>query len=239
MSTASEPSRRTILAAVVAGAMAAGAASPAAAATPAARPTKASPHLVDYRAWTSYPDWRSGSGAGVRAVAGLRPGVVMAAPAGRADYTDPHTGRTTAWEYAVWTSPVHRLAVPSTEAVASWNAYTPAGTWLQVELTGTYSDGTDTPWYVMGRWAAGDQDIRRTSVDGQSDGRSSVWTDTFSVDDASTGLRLVAYRLRLTLYRTPGSRVTPTVWRLGAMGSAVPDRFTVPASTPGLARELK
>ncbi len=83
---------------------------------------------------------------------------MIGAPAGTADYADPHTGRTTAWEYATWTSPVHRLAVPSTEVIASWNAHTPSGTWLQVELKGTYSDGTDTPWYVMGRWAAGDGD---------------------------------------------------------------------------------
>ncbi|GHK02989.1 membrane protein [Streptomyces sp. Y2F8-2] len=238
MTRASEPSRRTILAAAAAAATAAGTAGPAAAATPTARPTKASPSLVDYRAWTSYADWRSGTAQGVRALAGLRPGLVIATPAGRTDYTDPHTGKSATWEYAAWASPAHRLAVPATELVASWNAHTPAGTWLQVELKGTYSDGTDTPWYVMGRWAAGDQDIRRTSVDGQSDGRSDIWTDTFAIADPASGLRLVSYRLRLTLYRTPGTRITPTVWRLGAMGSDVPDRFTVPASTPGLAEEL-
>ncbi|MGW3497279.1 peptidase C39 family protein [Streptomyces sp. NPDC001020] len=238
MTRASEPSRRTVLAAAVAVATLAGAASPAAAATPAAQPTKPAPSLVDNRAWTSYTDWRSGAAQGVRAVSGARPGVVIAAPAGRVDYTDPHTGKSAAWEYATWTSPVHRLAVPSTEAIASWNAHTPAGTWIQVELKGTYSDGTDTPWYVMGRWAAGDQDIRRTSVDDQSDGKSNIWTDTFAIADAASGLRLVSYRLRLTLYRTPGTKITPTVWRLGAMGSDIPDRFTVPASTPGLAREL-
>ncbi len=193
---------------------------------------------VDNRAWTTHADWRSGTAQGVRPVAGPRPGVAIAAPVGTADYTDPHTGTTAAWEYATWTSPVHRLSVPSAEAIASWNAHTPAGTWLQVELRGTYSDGTDTPWYVMGRWAAGDQDIRRTSVDDQTDGKSSIWTDTFAIDDAATGLRLTSYRLRLTLYRKPGTRLTPTVWRLGAMGSDIPDRFTVPASAPGLAREL-
>ncbi|MFE9998557.1 peptidase C39 family protein [Streptomyces avermitilis] len=238
MTRASEPSRRTVIAAAVAVA-AVGAAGPAAAATPAARPTKASPNLVDNRAWTSYSDWRGGTAKGTRAVAGARPGLAIATPAGRTDYTDPHTGRTATWEYATWTSPVHRLAVPCTEVIASWNAHTPAGTWLQVELTGTYSDGTATPWYVMGRWAAGDQDIRRTSVDGQSDGKSSIWTDTFAIDDTASGLRLVSYRLRLTLYRTPGGRITPTVWRLGAMGSDIPDRFTVPASAPGLAQELR
>ncbi|OIK28918.1 hypothetical protein VT52_003880 [Streptomyces malaysiense] len=226
----------------------AGAATPAAAAaqrgTATARalvagehgPTGARP--IDYHAWTTYSEWRTGTAQGARAVSGPRPGVVMGAPAGTVDYTDPHTGTTAAWEYATWTSPRYRLTVPATEVVSSWNAHTPDGTWLQVELSGTYSDGGDTPWYVMGRWAAGDQDIKRTSVDGQSDGRSSIWTDTFAIDDASTGLRLVSYRLRLTLYRRPGTLLTPTVWRLGAMGSDIPDRFTVPASTPGLAQEL-
>jgi hypothetical protein len=164
--------------------------------------------------------------------------VVIAEPVGVTDHTDPHTGRTARWEYATWTSPVHRSRVPATEVIASWNADTPAGTWLQVELSGRYSDGAATPWFVMGRWAAGDTDIRRTSVDDQGDGRASIWTDTFSVDDAASGLRLDTYRLRLTLYRRPGSGLTPTVWRLGAMASDVPDRFGVPASEPGLAREL-
>ncbi|MEV6835939.1 peptidase C39 family protein [Streptomyces sp. NPDC051133] len=241
MSRARQPSRRTVLTAAVAAAVSAGTV-PAAAVqrtdTGADDPGPAQARPIDYHAWTTYREWRLGTAQGVRAVSGPRPGVVIGTPAGRSDYTDPHTGTTATWEYATWTAPVHRLTVPATEVVASWNAHTPDGTWLQVELQGTYSDGTGTPWYVMGRWAAGDQDIRRTSVDGQSDGKSTIWTDTFAIDDASTGLRLTSYRLRLTLYRRPGTHLTPTVWRLGAMGSDIPDRFTVPASTPGLAQEL-
>ncbi|MFI8888328.1 MULTISPECIES: peptidase C39 family protein [unclassified Streptomyces] len=234
-------SRRTVLTAALAAAATAGAVSsagPATAAAPSAAPSAAGP-AVDNHAWHTYTDWRAGSGAGTRVVAGLRPGLVIGHAEGRTDYTDPHTGTTAAWEYATWTSPVHRSTVPATEVIASWNAHTPAGTWIQIELRGRYSDGTSTPWYVMGRWASGDGDIRRTSVDDQSDGKSSIWTDTFSVDDAASGLRLVSYRLRLTLHRTPGSRRTPTVRRLGAMASDIPDRFTVPASTPRLARELR
>ncbi|MFF5406164.1 peptidase C39 family protein [Streptomyces misionensis] len=243
MSRAQQPSRRTVLAAAVAAAVAGGTAPAAAAGRPgpaadADDPGRTGVRPIDYHAWTTYSEWRGGTSQGTRAVSGRRPGVVLAAPAGSTDYTDPHTGTTATWEYATWTSPRHRLAVPATEVISSWNAHTPEGTWIQVELCGTYSDGSDTPWYVMGRWASGDQDIKRTSVDGQSDGKSSIWTDTFAIDDASTGLRLVSYRLRLTLYRRPGTRLTPTVWRLGAMGSDIPDRFTVPASTPGLAQEL-
>ncbi|MFE1956416.1 peptidase C39 family protein [Streptomyces sp. NPDC059479] len=235
-------SRRSVLAAALAAA-GAGAVSavPAAAAGSSApnAPDRARP-LVDNAFWTSYTDWRSGGHQGTRAVSGSRPALVIGAPAGRTDYSDPHTGQITTWEYATWTSPVRRSKVPATEVIASWNATTPVGTWLQIELRGRYSDGTDTPWYVMGRWTAGDaaDDIRRTSVDGQSDGRSTIWTDTFSVDEPASGLRLDSYRLRLTLYRTPGSRFTPVVHRAGAMASDIPDRFTVPASVPGLAREL-
>ncbi|GGT77572.1 MULTISPECIES: peptidase C39 family protein [Streptomyces] len=240
--TSSTP-RRTVLAA----ALAAAAGTAAASAAPAtARPLAdaeevaevAASGLVDNRFWTSYTDWRCGASVGTRAVAGHRPGLEIDAPAGRLDYADPHTGRTSTWEYATWTSPVHTSTVPATEVIASWNADTPPGTWIQIELRGTYNDATTTPWYVMGRWAAGDGDIRRTSVDDQTDGKSSVWTDTFSVDDTTSGLRLVSYQLRLTLHRTPGTALTPTVWRLGAMASDIPDRFTVPASTPGLDREL-
>ncbi|MFJ2734362.1 peptidase C39 family protein [Streptomyces sp. NPDC087317] len=244
MSRAEQPSRRSVLAvAVAAAAMAGGAAPVAATAAPApaagAKSAGAAPaRPVEYRAWTTYTDWRAGTTRGTHAVAGARPGLEIEKPAGTTDYTDPHTGTTATWEYGTWTSPAHRLSVPATEAVASWNAHTPAGTWIQVELRGTYSDGTDTPWYVMGRWAAGDQDIKRTSVDGQSDGRSTIWTDTFTLDDPASGLRLASYRLRLTLHRRPGTRLTPTVWRIGAMGSDVPDRFTVPASAPGAAGEL-
>ncbi|MFF3754389.1 peptidase C39 family protein [Streptomyces sp. NPDC002018] len=238
----SSTSRRTVLAAALAaaGAGAVSAVPAAAAVSPApTAPDRARP-LVDNAHWTSYTDWRSGEHRGTRAVPGARPALVIGAPAGRTDYADPHTGLTTTWEYATWTSPVHRSRVPATEVIASWNATAPAGTWLQIELGGRYSDGTDTPWFVMGRWTAGDgeTDIRRTSVDDQGDGRSSIWTDTFSVDDPASGLRLDSYRLRLTLYRTPGSRLTPVVHRAGAMASDIPDRFTVPASVPGLAREL-
>ncbi|MFJ4973346.1 peptidase C39 family protein [Streptomyces sp. NPDC088755] len=243
----SPTSRRTVLTAALAAAAGAGAAAPAGPAaaapvsTPATRPfaPQAAAPLVDNRFWHTYTDWRWGSGDGTRVLPGTRPGLAIATPAGRTDYTDPHTGRTAAWEYATWTSPLHRCAVPATELITSWNARTPAGTWIAIELRATYPDGTTTPWFVMGRWASGDGDIRRTSVDDQGDPRSTVWTDTLAVDDAASGVRFAAYRLRLTLYRTPSTRLTPTVWRVGAMASDIPDRFTVPASTPAHARELR
>ncbi|MFE2754565.1 C39 family peptidase [Actinosynnema sp. NPDC059335] len=133
------------------------------------------------------------------------------------------------YEYARWTSPRRVTGFAATQAVASWNADTPPGTWLQVELR-----GDDTPWYVMGRWASGDGDIARTSVPGQADEHGSVDVDTFL---AARPLR--AYRLRVTLYRLADGGASPLLRMAGAMASAVPDRFTVPASAPGVARGIE
>ncbi|MFE2877922.1 peptidase C39 family protein [Streptomyces roseus] len=205
-------------------------------------PGEAAAGAVDNRFWYSYAHWLAGTHHGTAALAGARPGLVIDTPAGRTEYTDPHTAKKGTWEYAVWTSPVHRCAVPGTEAIASWNAHTPAGTWIQVELRATYGSGAVGPWYVMGRWASGDGDVRRTSVDGQTDGSTTVWTDTLAVDAPAKadGVRIAGWQLRLTLHRKPGAAPSPTVWLAGAMVSDVPDRFTVPASAPsGKARELK
>lgn len=242
--------RRTVLAAALAAA--AGTVTTAAQATTATDPTRTdsrpgspmSPDrpaapvpTVDHHSWTTADDWAQGRAQGTTIASGTRPGIRIATPAGTVDYRDPHTGKRATWEYATWTGPDYTLRVPASELIASWNAHTPAGTWITVEVRGTYSDGGHTPWYVMGRWTSGDGtgDIRRTSVDGQKDGKSSVSTDTLAIDDPASGRRLTAYTLRLTLHRTPGSGRTPTVWRVGAMGSDVPDRFEVPASRPGAA----
>ncbi|MGW8375907.1 peptidase C39 family protein [Streptomyces sp. ODS28] len=199
------------------------------------------PAHVSFHAWSSRGDWQSGEHSGTRAVNNGRAGIVIGTPAGTTEYRDPHTKRTDRWEYATWTSREQTPSVPAGELIASWNAHTPAGTWIKVELSGAYSDGAKTPWYTMGIWTSGDgKDVpRRTSVDGQKDGKSSISTDTFAIDDLASGLRLRTYRLRVTLLRAPGGGATPTVWRLGAMTSDVPDRFTVPASKPGAARGVE
>ncbi|MEV6104209.1 peptidase C39 family protein [Streptomyces sp. NPDC051940] len=224
------PSRRTVLTAALVAT--AGTAIATALGQPSATAATAP---VDYHAWCTAADWGGGTANGTAVADGGRPGIVIGTPAGTVSYRDPHTKKSASWEYATWTGPTHGLGTPATEAVASWNADTPAGTWIQIELKGTYSDGTATPWYVMGRWASGDADIKRTSVGSQSDKKSSILTDTFAILSPATGLRLVSYQLRMTLYRKPGTSATPKVWRVGAMASDIPDRFTVPASTPGAA----
>lgn len=237
-------SRRTVLAAAV-GVVAGSGAVPAAAApvaVPAPGPGDvtgaAAGATVEYHGWSTVAQWRCGAADGVRVLAGRRPGIRIGRAAGTVEHTDPHTGTTETWEYAGWTSPEHVCALPATEAVPSWNAHTPPGTWLRVELRARCDDGSTTGWYRMGDWAGGDQDIRRATLDGQQDANTRVWTDTLTVRDPASGRRVVAYRLRLTLFRRPGTGATPTVWRVGAMVSDVPDRFEVAPAPHAVTREL-
>ncbi|MGV9308459.1 C39 family peptidase [Nonomuraea sp. NPDC003727] len=153
--------------------------------------------------------------------------LTFASPAGTTSYTDALGTRS--WEYARWTGPELPIGFAATELVASWTADTPPGSWLQVEMRGRHAAGATT-WYVLGRWAYGEADIRRTSVPGQADADGTVSVDTFV---AATGKPITAYQLRVTLHRAPGSAATPVVKTLGAMASAVPERKTVPVSPGG------
>ncbi|MER5388677.1 C39 family peptidase [Saccharopolyspora sp. NPDC002686] len=181
---------------------------------------------VDFHEWSSGPDFQEGTAEGT-AVDG--DSVRIGDPHGTVLHPSPDGGERE-YDFARWTSPVHPLDFGATQLVGSWNASTPPGTWVQVEMRGRTASGADTGWYVLGQWASGDADIKRTSVGGQSDTNGSVDVDTFT---ASPGAELSGYQLRVTLHRATGTSASPSVSLLGAMASAIPDRFEVPASGAG------
>jgi hypothetical protein len=189
----------------------------------AARTPEAAP--VDFHQWRSARDFRSGHAEGVRP--GPGGSLVIGRPAGVVEHTEPDLGTTRRYEYGRWTSPSYRHGFGATQLVASWNATTPEDTWLLVEMRGRTTAGTATSWYTMGRWALGDEDVLRTTVSVQSDASGHVDVDTFV---ARSGVTLRSYQLRVTLYREAGGRATPRLAMVGAMTSAIPDRFTVPTS---------
>ena len=47
-------------------------------------------------------------------------------------YSDPYLGTTRAYQIGTWTSPVYSTGFGFTELVSSWNAQTPAGTFIRV-----------------------------------------------------------------------------------------------------------
>jgi peptidase C39-like protein len=134
-----------------------------------------------------------------------------------------------------WTSTWTGVPFEFDELVASWNAETPAGTWIRIEMQAS-GPGREHPtkWYLMGIWASSDADIHRTSRGGQGDGDGFVAIDTFIRDKQA--LPLDSYQLRITLYRASGN-ATPRVRMVGAMVSAG-TAYDIPSAFGGRARDL-
>jgi hypothetical protein len=128
-----------------------------------------------------------------------------------------------------WTSTWRTTPFAFDELVVSWNATTPAGTWIQVDMQASGS-GRETKWYVMGIWASGDGDIQRTSVGGQRDTDGTIAIDTFIRDKKAAALD--AYRLRVSLHRAAEGGASPAVRFVGAMVSAA-TRYEIPSPWGG------
>jgi hypothetical protein len=146
-----------------------------------------------------FDDWER-SGTGVNAA-----GEIVLDPATAVSGTDPfgpgaysggtfYNGRS--FMVGEATSPV---VVPSDgfhEAIPSWNAATPAGSWIEIQLRARV-DGTWTKWYNLGVWAADDSTIQSHSVRSQGDAHGSVATDTLRLTAARPAADAVQVRLLL------------------------------------------
>ncbi|HEY9326477.1 MAG TPA: C39 family peptidase [Candidatus Limnocylindria bacterium] len=148
-------------------------------------------------------------------------------------YVDPY-GRTISDERGIWTSAAVRTPFAFDRLIASWNATTPAGTWIDVQMRASGAS-RQTKFYTLAIWSSGDDTVHRTTVRGQSDGDGRVNVDTF---EAGTGAaELTSFELRLTLHRAAGVAATPSVALLTAATSrvALP---SVPSTFSGVVRDL-
>jgi hypothetical protein len=121
------------------------------------------------------------------------------------------------------------------QAIASWNASTPPGSWLEVQFHAQY--GTRwSKWYVLGIWAADTSTIARHSVGAQKDSDGSVAADTFSssAENAATN----TFQLKLRLFSADGVS-TPWVKNIAAAYStSIPQSVNVSAGNPALWNRL-
>jgi len=178
----------------------------------------ASVRHVAYHQWNS-ASFSAGSFSGTTLTAG---DLTIAAPTGTSTYTDPFgDGSTKTYDVATWTSPEVTPGFDYTELVASWNAVTPSGTWVQVSVSGLDDAGLRSKEYVLGRWAEDTDTIHRTSVPAQGDDLATVAIDTLV---AREGRFLETWRLTVSLYREAGSTATPAVSLVGAMASKLPGK---------------
>ena len=102
------------------------------------------------------------------------------------------------------TSPVITTPFNYQEAIASWNASTPAGSWIEIQFRAQYS-GAWSKWYTLGIWASDISTIARHSVNGQGDTNGTVYTDTFvSLSKKGT---TNTFQLKLRLFSADGTAV--------------------------------
>jgi hypothetical protein len=145
-----------------------------------------------------------------------------------ANYSNDGANGSGPYQSGTWTSPDYSTSFGFNELVASWNATTPNGTWIQVEMQPKMLDGHWAKWYILGRWSSSDSDFHRTSVGGQGDADGFVSIDTWFAKDHVA----VAYRLKVTLFRRAGSSATPTLTRLNAVAMNLTNqKMTFPSAT--------
>ncbi|HYP40119.1 MAG TPA: peptidase C39 family protein [Chloroflexia bacterium] len=107
------------------------------------------------------------------------------------------------------TSPATLSTFRFSQAIASWNANTPPGTWVEVQLRGR-TGARWTRWYSMGVWASDEATIKRHSMSRQRDMDGYVSVDTLILKNPRRGLSANAFQLKLRLFATEPANV-PTV----------------------------
>jgi hypothetical protein len=104
------------------------------------------------------------------------------------------------------TSPVISTPGLFSEAIASWNARTPSGTWIETLMRARVG-GRFTKFYNLGVWASDSSTISRHSVRAQGDADGFVAVDTLILDGK---LRADGFELKFRLFSAvPGA--VPTI----------------------------
>jgi hypothetical protein len=202
-------------------------------------PSHTTRHAV-LRCWPGDAEPASGAQQGTTTTAGV---LRYGAGAGLRRYTDPHAaGRDggppdpETWEWAAWVSEPVTPGFPVTSVIASWNATTPSGTWIEVEVRATRDGVGVSRWYALGRWAETDLDVHATSVPGQADADGRVSIDVL---EAAAGVAWTSYQLRVSLMRRPGSAASPEVRLVTAVAASFPGTPPAEVSAPHFARGLE
>lgn len=120
-------------------------------------------------------------------------------------------------------SPLIESDIHWNELVASWNAHTPPGTGLRVEVCAIYP-GRQTRFYNLGRWSLDPAHAQRASEPHQRDPAGRVQTDTLILDQPAQQARL-----RITLFHRDGNP-PPSLRFVGV--SVLDPRASPPALEP-------
>ncbi|MFY0406696.1 C39 family peptidase [Solicola sp. PLA-1-18] len=157
--------------------------------------------------WVTNAQLAQGSVAGTRVSGGS---IKHAKKVGKATVA----GKTYTWSR--WTSPWASTGFAATEVIPSWNAKTPKGSLVQVQVRVRTTGGRTGSWDTVADWASADTVVKRRSGTAQTDDVARVVADTVRATGSNT---IGAWQVRLKLMRRAGAKAA-TVQSVGATFSA-------------------
>lgn len=195
------------------------------------------PYQTGYDSWRGFSNW-SQTGTAVAGDGSL----ILGADSELEEGTDTPSGyyggnRYNGDSYLVGTatSPDMPTTFDFTEAIASWNAATPAGTWIETWIQARIA-GRWTKLYSLGVWTSSSTDsVKRHSVRLQGDTDGFVATDTL-VLNGKKAPPADAYRITLLLFKTPSATVSPSVRFLSVATSTAAQEPRTLGLSAGLGR---
>jgi hypothetical protein len=132
-------------------------------------------------------------------------------------------------------SPVVVTSFGFTEAIASWNATTPAGTWIETQISARIGSRW-TKWYNLGVWDDDNSTVARHSVNLQGDADGFVAVDTLVISAKKASAN--AFQLKVRLFSADGT-ATPTVRNMSvAYSTSPPKSSTTTLGNPALWNSL-
>ncbi|MDQ3701639.1 MAG: C39 family peptidase [Chloroflexota bacterium] len=132
------------------------------------------------------------------------------------------------------TSPVTPAGFGFHQAIASWNAMTPPGTWIETLLR-AQTDDHWTAWYSLGVWATDAATVQRHSVEGQRDADGAVAVDTLQLNSRRAPAAALQVRLRLfSASEAPGPLVSGAAVALSDVPGAGGRSGTLAEGNPAL-----
>jgi hypothetical protein len=127
-------------------------------------------------------------------------------------------------------SPVTPTSFGFTEAIASWNADTPAGTWIETQISARFGSRW-TKWYNLGVWAADTSTIERHSVNLQGDNDGFVSVDTLVLTNKKEIAN--AFKIKVRLFSV--STAIPSVRNMSVAFSTTAGKpGSLPTGNPAL-----
>jgi hypothetical protein len=196
-----------------------------------AQAKKGDAYQTGFNEWLTFGDWTlSGAALTADGKLTLSPGAVWE--------TDPYTAGSyyggnfyTGGSYWVGdaTSPSMTAGFDFDELIASWNAVTPTGTWVEM-LVRADLGGRWTKWYNLGVWASGIETVQRHSVTLQGDSDGYVAVDTLVLSDKKAVA--AAYQLKVRLFSLDQISVPVVSYISAAFSTSAPKDIEASAGNP-------